>query len=185
MFKLLYNCIHFTCKQGNAQNPSSQASPVCEPRTWVSHFFGGWVTFSGEQDQGPRSGCAHYYWGVFVSRTFQGTELGFPGGLVSKESARNAGDLGSIPGSRRFRGEGNSNPSSTLAWKIPLTEEPGKLHGVTRVRPDLVTNHNTHVHTHIHTYMHASYISTLMHTYTQNIFKIMSLHQYLKFQVLS
>ena len=23
MFKLLYNCVHFTCYQGNAQNPSS------------------------------------------------------------------------------------------------------------------------------------------------------------------
>ena len=27
-----------------------------------------------------------------------------------KESARNAGDPGSIPGSRRFPGEGNGNP---------------------------------------------------------------------------
>ena len=25
MFKLLYNCAHFTCQQGNAQNPSSLA----------------------------------------------------------------------------------------------------------------------------------------------------------------
>ena len=30
--------------------------------------------------------------------------------------------------------------SSTLAWEIPWTEEPGELvHGVTRVRHDLVT----------------------------------------------
>ena len=35
---------------------------------------------------------------------------GFPGGSVSKESACNAGDLGSIPGSVRFPGEGNGNP---------------------------------------------------------------------------
>ena len=28
MFKLLYNCTHFTCQQGNAQIPSSQASTV-------------------------------------------------------------------------------------------------------------------------------------------------------------
>ena len=40
-----------------------------------------------------------------------------------KESACNAGDLGSIPGS----GEGNGNPSSILAWEIPWTEEPGGL----------------------------------------------------------
>ena len=36
--------------------------------------------------------------------------LGFPGGLASKESASNAGDLGSIPGSERSHGEGNGNP---------------------------------------------------------------------------
>ena len=34
----------------------------------------------------------------------------FPGGSVDKESACNAGDLGSIPGSRRSPGEGNGNP---------------------------------------------------------------------------
>ena len=33
MFKLLHNCPHFTCQQGHVQNPSSQASTVCEPRT--------------------------------------------------------------------------------------------------------------------------------------------------------
>ena len=42
-------------------------------------------------------------------------------------SAYNAGDLGSIPGLGRFPGEGNGNYCSTLAWKIPWTEEPGRL----------------------------------------------------------
>ena len=32
MFKLLHNCTHLTCYQGNAQNPSSYASTVHEPR---------------------------------------------------------------------------------------------------------------------------------------------------------
>ena len=36
--------------------------------------------------------------------------LGFPGGLGGKESACNAGDLGSIPGSGKSPGEGNGNP---------------------------------------------------------------------------
>ena len=36
--------------------------------------------------------------------------MDFPGGLNSKESACNAGDLGSIPGSGRSLGEGNDNP---------------------------------------------------------------------------
>ena len=34
---------------------------------------------------------------------------GFPGGSDGKESARNAGDLGLIPGSRRAHGEGDGN----------------------------------------------------------------------------
>ena len=34
---------------------------------------------------------------------------GFPGGSVSKESACNASDPGSIPGSGRSPGEGNGN----------------------------------------------------------------------------
>ena len=34
----------------------------------------------------------------------------FPGGSDGKASARNAGDLGSIPGSGRSPGEGNGNP---------------------------------------------------------------------------
>ena len=40
-------------------------------------------------------------------------EICFPGGSAGKESAYNAGeakDMGSIPGSRRFPGEGNGNP---------------------------------------------------------------------------
>ena len=36
--------------------------------------------------------------------------MDFPGGSDGKESAYNAGDLGSIPGSGRFPGEGNGNP---------------------------------------------------------------------------
>ena len=34
----------------------------------------------------------------------------FPGGSDGKESACNAGDLGSVPGSGRSPGEGNGNP---------------------------------------------------------------------------
>ena len=36
--------------------------------------------------------------------------VAFPGYSVGKESACNAGDLGSIPGSGRSPGEGNDNP---------------------------------------------------------------------------
>ena len=54
----------------------------------------------------------------------------FPGGSDGKASACNVRELGSIPGSGRPPGEGNDNllqDSSTLAWKTPWTEEPGRL----------------------------------------------------------
>ena len=51
----------------------------------------------------------------------------FPSGSDGKASAYNARDLGLIPGLGRSPGEGNGNHSSNLAWKIPWTEEPGRL----------------------------------------------------------
>jgi len=53
--------------------------------------------------------------------------VGFPGSLDGKESACNVGDLGSIPGLGRSPGEGHSYQLSTLAWRIPWTEETGRL----------------------------------------------------------
>ena len=47
--------------------------------------------------------------------------LGFPCGSAGKESACNAGDLGSIPGLGRSPGEGKATHSSILAWGIPWT----------------------------------------------------------------
>ena len=52
--------------------------------------------------------------------------LGFPGGSDSEEPACNARDLGLIPGSGRSP-EGTATHSSTLAWRIPRTQEPGGL----------------------------------------------------------
>ena len=46
--------------------------------------------------------------------------VGFPGGLHSKESACNAGDLGLVPGSRRSSGEGNGNPLQYSCLENPL-----------------------------------------------------------------
>ena len=63
-----------------------------------------------------------------------GNEWGFPGGSDGKESAWNAGDVGSIPGSRRHPGEGKGNPLqySCLensmdrgAWRAPHIQSVG------------------------------------------------------------
>ena len=51
----------------------------------------------------------------------------FLGGSDGKASAYNSGYLGLIPGLGRSPGEGNGNLLCTLAWKIPWTEEPGRL----------------------------------------------------------
>ena len=51
----------------------------------------------------------------------------FPGGSDSKESACNAGDLGSILGWEDPLERGMATHSSVLPWEIPWTEEPGEL----------------------------------------------------------
>ena len=56
--------------------------------------------------------------------------LGFPGGLDGKESACNAGDKGLIPGWEDALEKGMATHSSTLAWRSPWTEEPGRLQSI-------------------------------------------------------
>ena len=51
--------------------------------------------------------------------------MGFPGGSDGKESACNAGDPGSIPGSGRSPGEGNGNPLQYSCLGNLMDEEPG------------------------------------------------------------
>ena len=46
--------------------------------------------------------------------------MGFPGGSEGKVSARNAGDLGLIPGSERSPGEGNGNPLQYSCLENPM-----------------------------------------------------------------
>ena len=51
--------------------------------------------------------------------------LCFPGSSDGKASAYNAGDPGSIPGLALEKEM--ATHSSILAWKIPWTENPGRL----------------------------------------------------------
>ena len=46
--------------------------------------------------------------------------MGFPGGSDGKESAYNAGDLGSIPGLGRSPGEGNGNSLQYSCLENPM-----------------------------------------------------------------
>ena len=68
--------------------------------------------------------------------------LGFPGGSEVKVSAWNTGGPGLIPGSGRFPWRRKmATHSSTLAWRIPWREDPGRLQSIRaqRVRHDLAT----------------------------------------------
>ena len=50
-----------------------------------------------------------------------------------KNPPANPGDIrdtGSIPGSGRSPGGGHGTHSSILAWRIPWTEEPGRLQSI-------------------------------------------------------
>ena len=60
----------------------------------------------------------------------------FPGGSDGKASAYNVGDLGSILVLGRSSGEEMATHSSTLAWKIPWTEERGRLQSMGSQRHD-------------------------------------------------
>ena len=67
--------------------------------------------------------------------------MGSPGGTVVKiipASARDPGDVGSIPGLGRLPGIGSGNLLQNSCLENPWTEEPGGLLfvGSQRVRPD-------------------------------------------------
>ena len=67
--------------------------------------------------------------------------MGRPQWLSSKESVCNAGDMGDtdwILGSGNPLEEGMATDCSILSWRIPWTEEPGRLQsmGSQRVRHD-------------------------------------------------
>ena len=57
--------------------------------------------------------------------------MDFPGGSDGKASVYNAGDLSSIVG--LGRSEKAIHPS-TISWKIPWTEEPGRLQSMGSLR---------------------------------------------------
>ena len=72
-----------------------------------------WGCFSWQQNLTSLDKCMLLYNWYLV------TFWGFPSGSDHKESACNAGEVGSVPGLGRSPGEGNGYPLSILAWEIP------------------------------------------------------------------
>ena len=70
----------------------------------------------------------------FSLLSFLECQWGVPGGSDGKESACNAGDLGSAPGSGRSPGEGKGNPLQYSCQKNPMDRGAwqGTVHRVTK-----------------------------------------------------
>ena len=62
--------------------------------------------------------------------------MGFPGGSDGKESACNAGDLGSVPGLGRSPGEENGNPLQYSCQENSMDRGAWRatVHGVSKCR---------------------------------------------------
>ena len=56
--------------------------------------------------------------------------MDFSGDSVVKNPLTSAGDVGSIPGLGKSLKKEMATHSSTLAWRIPWWEEPGRLQSV-------------------------------------------------------
>ena len=71
---------------------------------------------------------------IFLYLSSSLSSMGFPGGSDGKEFACNAADLGSIPGLGRSPGGEHGNPSSILAWSIPMDRGAWwiTVHGITK-----------------------------------------------------
>ena len=75
-------------------------------------------------------------------------------------NARDVRDVGSVPRlnlwtSSRGSGRGHGNPLHILAWRIPWTEEPGRLQSIGFAKSQIQLKRlSTHAHTHTHTYIY-------------------------------
>jgi len=76
--------------------------------------------------------------------------MGFPGGSDGKESVCNAGDLGLIPGSGKFPGEGYGNPVQYSCLGNPM--DRGVWRAPWGCKKSDGTEQLTHTHTHTHIY---------------------------------
>ena len=67
---------------------------------------------------------------INLALNFIDEQRGFPGGFDGKESACNAGDPVQSLGQEDPLEKGMATHSNILAWRIPWTVEPGRLHTI-------------------------------------------------------
>ena len=117
--------------------------------------------------ENPRDGGASWaaVSGVTQSRTWL-KWLSSSSSSSGKGSTCQCRSHGFDPESGISPGIGNGNPSSTsiLAWKIPWTEEPGRLQSMGLHRVSLSLSLSlSHTHPHTHTHTHTRHQSLQLH----------------------
>ena len=92
-------------------------------------------------------------------------EMGFPGGSDGKESACNAGDLGSIPGLGRSPREGNDNPLQYTCLENPRDREAwwAAVYGVAQSRTRLRWLSSSSSSSSIRMYLEETVLEKLQH----------------------
>ena len=99
---------------------------------------------------------------------------GFPGNLDGKESARNAEEWGSIPGSERSPEEVNGNPLQYFCPENSIDRGAwwATVHGVTKSQKRPSDFHFTSLHIHLYTHiLHTQTLYTHTHTHTHTHWK--------------
>ena len=89
---------------------------------------------SMDRYQGEEAGCG-MNWEIGIGMcTLLRIKLGFLGGAVIKNPSANAGNVGSIPGSRRFPGGGNGNLLQCSCLENSVNRGAGRatIHRVTK-----------------------------------------------------
>ena len=122
---LLVSMLHTGDSSKKEREPLPAPSTPGQPCPWVL-------------GDGPHSGRGTQCLGIqgFLLSCFQFP--GFPGGSAGKESACNAGDLGSIPGLGTSPGEANGYPLQYSSLENPMD---CNVHGVTKSRTRLSDFH--------------------------------------------
>ena len=82
--------------------------------------------------------------------------LSFHIGSGGKESACDAGELGSVRGQEDPLEKRMATHTSVLAWRVPWAEEPGGLSPCS-LKESHAAQRFTHTHTHVHTHAVESY----------------------------
>ena len=126
----------------------------------------GWRPFLSGVGIMLRSSVPPPGWAGEFSCPYMVGKLGFPGDSVVKNPPANVGDMNWIPGSWRSPGVGNVKPLQDSSLENPMDRGNlwATIHGVARVRHNLVTKITTKWSSYVHKLLF--YIDTHTHTHT-------------------